>query len=468
MEERILTPSSKVLDAYPTPPQLRRMERTTPEQRRRSRDLSVNAGSPNDLLPTDPIFVLRRVQHKALATGPMQPQQASAISSPSDIDGRGPLSPQEIIAAQRAASRASQKALISAHENSKQGVDVIVPDRGTFRSSRLLEPQGEVVRYSYIDGSGETYDISEILEEEFDEKARSSPNIPAAPSLLRTHTDSSTYITAPSTPEPEAEKKLERPRSQDLLQGILHRVGDSDDRLEEKLHRVINKVKSGNVRAMAAEDPAATPTGRTTPQGRLASVPEGRAADLTPRASSRQNFTQTAVTVNRIVSRHRQQPSIASIMSDLSASPAPESIRDRQASQEYDTHDEDLHTGTGASTPLTATSSTHPTPPFHSINLFTRSVSSASPTPRRPVVYTDDFGIKTLMAIIDVRSRVAKPKNITVECDEVEKRYYGEKIEWDGVQQDVKGIFGGLMGRLEKFDRDIDEILAGIIKEKEK
>jgi len=65
--ERVLAPSSKILEAFSTAPNLRPMERTTPEQRRRSRDASQNVGSPSDILPTDPVFMLRRVGQRANA-----------------------------------------------------------------------------------------------------------------------------------------------------------------------------------------------------------------------------------------------------------------------------------------------------------------------------------------------------------------------------------------------------------------
>jgi len=472
-----------VLDAYTTPPQFKPAERITPEQRRRSRDLSTTAGSESDILSTDPVFVLRRVQQRGPALGgPMQRQQAStaAASGPGPAEGKNPLSPQEIIAAQRAASRANQKALISAHANTKQGVDVVLPDRGTVRSSRLLEPDGEVVRYSYIDDHGETYDISEILEEELGKDgAKSSPRLAAPPALLRTPTDSSNYVTAPSTPEPEAARQLgERPRSQDILQGVLERVGGQPDgKIEERLRRVISKVKSGNTAKPATLDESATPTGRTTPQGRsLAMVPEGRAADATPRASdtrsaSRQaDYQQTAASVNRIVSRHRQQPSIASIISDFAASPAPESIRGQPSTSGSERHEDDPdwhRSGTESSTSLSATTSSHPTTPFSSIGVYRRNVTAAAPRPRTPISYTDDFGIKNLMAIVDVRSRDFKPrKNITLETDEVQKCLYGEKIAWEAVHGNVRGIFGGVANRLDQFDKDVDELLASVLRPK--
>ena len=496
----------------------------------------MNVGQLSDLFPTDPTFVLRRVGPRA--EKPMTTSNArQGISSPDPhtplMAGNGRLeshnntpglSPQEIIAAQRAATRANQRALISAHNNTKQGVDVVLPDRGTFRSSRLLEAGGEVVRYSFIDDNGETYDISEIIAEEWasDEGANALQK-PQAPALIR-HGDSSAsnYVTAPSTPMEEQET----PRgSEDILQDVLARAQGQEGKLEEKLQRVISKVKSWRPLKSPTGDrnKAPTPTERDAPSGRA--TPQGPPSrtttpqppggfnwddsntDTTPRANpssvghgsyashearsdsrngSRQaNYEDTATSVNRIISRHhqRQQPSIASIMSDLSTSPTGDSrervsrepsldpMTESNQSSMYDNaqeSSEDLRgppgirgDGTRSSTPLTATSSTHPTPPFSSIGVFTRSLSSASPTQRVPVSSSDDFGLKNLMAIIDVRSRdwSKKPKKVE-KVDEVQDLLYGKTVNWEGIHPEIKGCFVGTVERLDRFDKEVDELLA--------
>jgi len=203
-----------------------------------------------------------------------------------------------------------------------------------------------------------------------------------------------------------------------------------------------------------------TPSGRSTPQPRsLSPLPEDRMADLTPRPfnyDSRQgSYASTAASVNRIISRHRQQPSIASIISDISAAPGA---------------DED----TRSSTPATATSSSHPTPPSFHGAVFVRSVSSTSPTPRAPVVYQDDFGIKSLMAIVNARAREEKVREHRMrekrgwkraEVDPVERRFYGERIDWatEGIHPDIAACFGGTQEKLDRMDMEIDELLSGLM-----
>jgi hypothetical protein len=434
--DRPLAASSKVIDAYASPPTLKPVERA-PENRRRSRDFSTS--TLGDILPTDPVFVLRRVRPKL--DGPLQRQQAMPPLAPSS-EGT-PLSPQEIIAAQRAATRASQRAIISA--NQSQGVDVVVPDRGTIRSSRLLQPTGgQVVRYSYIDGDGETYDISELLEEEWGKDGRKgSPSVSQVIPMRRIGTQSSNYVTDPSTPD----------ESPDILRGVLDRAADQPDgKLEEKLQRVINKVKSKaseeglGRRTPVQNEQHEVAEGDTTfrPASRiLTTVPEGRTADLSgssSRCASRQtDYHQTAVSVNRIISRHRQQPSIASIMSDLSAPPGLE---------------ED-----GTSTPVTGTSSTHTTPPISGA-IFTRSISVSSPTPRAPVQYTDDFGMKALIAIVEARAREYRPSFSPKEAvDPVQRMFWGER-GLEGIHPDITACLAPVQARLDALDREIDEMLG--------
>jgi len=503
MTERALFPSSKLLEAYTIPPKMRPVEKSTKEQRRRSRDVSLTLGDAGEVLPTDPVFILRRVNPKTFGSRALNPgtlqsqqrQQPSSLNLPRASD-QNPKSPQEIIAAQRAASRATQEALISAQENQSQGVDVVVRDKGTIRSSRLLEANGaEVLRYSYIDDEGETYDISELLEEEWGSEAVESPEQLSPPKFTRQGTDQSIYHTAPSTPLEGLDRPIlggGRPSSTasgsyDLLHSVVQRsAGQPDSNLEERLHRVIDKVKStSSMKSSSSMDSVeavrptitsntsygsytsngrTTPTyngngrstpngqvsGRTTPQARsLSPLPEGRKADLTPRSTSRQqNFQNTAATVNRIISRHRQQPSIASILSDLSV-PAP--------------HDEDE----GSSTPRTATSSTHPTPPLllnGNGGVYRRAVStSPSPYPRAPISYSDDFGIKALLAIVEARAKDLGMKKVQMkESDEVEKYLVGDKVVMDTVHPAIKGCFADVQSRLDKFDEEVDDLLAQV------
>ncbi|WWC92990.1 uncharacterized protein L201_007954 [Kwoniella dendrophila CBS 6074] len=639
-EERLLSTSSRILEAYDQSPNLRPVERTTPAERRRSRDLQHNMGSPNDILPTDPVFVLRKVhtnhQHRGLSNAKVDsatnstPRQSITPTSKNDT-----RSPAEIIAAQRAASRANQKALLSAQTNQSQGVDIVLPDqKGTFRSSKLIDENDgeEIIRYSYIDDNGETYDISELLEEEWNNDDNNLNNMNSntlnvnihKPALNRLGTDQSAYITAPSTPDEGLEKDHElsiiqqnqndqrqrqRQRSnsslsqtQDILKDVV--VENKQDKnkqfeLKEKLNRVIDKVKSGSVKSSTSSEEVVnansqkqmnnnnnhhninqrgseTPSpnkqsnssGRLTPQHQqtlsslsensklpdLNSTPKAKpssssssslnfnsntydSSSSTPRSNSRTSnhhnnsnnnqYNSTAQSINNkmIYSRHRQQPSIASIMSDLegnsSSLSASAASQQRRISNNDEDDDDNNTTNTNttenegeeedrSSTPITATSSTHPTPPslynYNGSSIFQRAVSgSVSPTFSRngnsngPIRYKDDFGIKEMMAIIEIRSKEylipstssIKRKNSDKSTSsssnslsndelnsnlstkdkesikELDKSFLtGEFINWENenIHPEIKNCFNKQFKDLNKFENDLDQLLSEVSK----
>ncbi|KAH9813665.1 hypothetical protein DFH28DRAFT_974026 [Melampsora americana] len=193
---------SKVLDAYITPPAFRPPDRSSKESRRRSQEGSFVFGSLQDILNTDPVFILRRASHqhhptrresarssiglagavadelglmgvKKSASGtPVkssgnQSRQVSQSNSHSVANSaRGGTisptrhngSPADMIADRRAA-------FLSATPNADQGVDITLNDNATIRSKR--DSSGKSFRYSYIDAAGTEFDISELIESEW-------------------------------------------------------------------------------------------------------------------------------------------------------------------------------------------------------------------------------------------------------------------------------------------------------------
>ncbi|KAF9236451.1 hypothetical protein BU15DRAFT_50092, partial [Melanogaster broomeanus] len=134
-QERELSPSSRVVDAYPRPPTFRRVQ----EGKRRSIDSTMLLGNLEDISPTDPIFILRRAISYRTSTSRHRMSapldeialqhlrdsisgsslSSDQVTSPSDETPHKPrqLSRQEIIAAQRAASREKQRAILSTQTN---------------------------------------------------------------------------------------------------------------------------------------------------------------------------------------------------------------------------------------------------------------------------------------------------------------------------------------------------------------
>lgn len=124
------------------------------------------------------------------------------------------LSRQEIIAAQRAASREKQRAILSTQTNSVRGVDVLLPGNAMIQSSRY--DAGDRIRYSYVQ-DGESCDVSDIIEQEFCETSGSS------------------------SPQ----------HKNDLLEGVFGRHKGKEG-LNERLDRVLAKIKDERLVAQYA------------------------------------------------------------------------------------------------------------------------------------------------------------------------------------------------------------------------
>ncbi|RXW15844.1 hypothetical protein EST38_g10014 [Candolleomyces aberdarensis] len=192
--ERELSPSGRVIESFPRPPTLRTPERQGSVNKRRSIDAVNLLGSVEDVNPDDPIFILRRATSyrtsstssrnrssaplDEIALQQFQQQRESSLHSAADpssptsatMEQQKPatlrqLSSREIIAAQRAAPRANQRAILSAQSNSIGGVDMLLPGNAVLRSSGY--DASDRMRYSYVEPDGETNDISDIVEEEW-------------------------------------------------------------------------------------------------------------------------------------------------------------------------------------------------------------------------------------------------------------------------------------------------------------
>ncbi|KPV76515.1 uncharacterized protein RHOBADRAFT_42858, partial [Rhodotorula graminis WP1] len=288
-QESFLNASSKLLDAYSTAPLFKAYDRSSREFRRRSADATLILGTSSDVQPHDPTFVIRRspvrpgatnrgaalpqtidelekVQQRRAAAaqhaedvGSDDEQEVLEDSSPNPEAARG-KSQRDLIAAQRAAQRANQSALLSARGNDGHGFDITVPQEGTIRSSRADE--GDEVRYSFVHQDGTETDISEIVEDEWHggatpTRASSSPAPPppaassSSSSMQRptqgmsrgasaaTTTDAESFVTATGSlaPMSDDEDDDER-RAVDALRSTsvdVERAGSPRDRLPRSL-----------------------------------------------------------------------------------------------------------------------------------------------------------------------------------------------------------------------------------------
>ncbi|KAF9460951.1 hypothetical protein BDZ94DRAFT_862770 [Collybia nuda] len=423
--ERELAPSSRVIDAFPRPPTYRAAERPTPNSKRRSVDSTQILGTLDDVNPDDPVFILRRAvtyrnstyRHRTsapldeIALQQLHRESASSIGSdpatPShDTEHKQP-SRQEIIARQREATRANQRAILSAQTNSVRGMDVLLPGNAMLRSSRY--DSNDRMRYSYVEPDGETYDISDIVEEELRESNSANRN--------------------------------------DLLEGVLGRK----DAVGDKLERVLSKIRSGKSKErdlLSLESGTSSHRSNSPSEYSL----DERVGDTTLRSGSRSasprttNFTDPMQRAQSAASSNahdkssrpgtttptgkpapppgtsRRHPSIASVMSDLSG---------------YDT----------APTQL-AISPTEDSP---------RSVATPKPQRRRLIIPKDDFGISHMMAIIE--SKALRPKDPLPPLSVAEELLFGRPIDLQALHPQVRDIYANSFRQLAEMDKILDDYL---------
>jgi hypothetical protein len=526
-----LNPSSKVLDAYTKQPIFRPHERGSKEGRRRSADVaSLLLGSPSDIQPGDPVFVLRKasartsLRHSRLsAVDELEQRQrpepqrsltdssaltADSYETPSEGEPLSPTMPpsrQEIIAAQRAASRANQRAMLSAQKNTEQGVDILLKDRATLRSSRNLDDHR--VRYSYIDQDGAEFDISEIVQSEWSrDHDRPAPAAPSRNSSFRSEGGSSTgsertlsgrgsYTTTDDGSEDrsaiEALKTAplsidsEEPPSQqpptrlgrspgsllgpksgqdgDFLEEALQRQRQSpffDDTLEQRIDRVLAKVKSGGSSSSVASSlrnrrdqrPRQTsnnsqsgrpPSGRSSPS--VATAAAGRTSPLDLSRSTSPTAPAPAWCASAASPSGRASPSVRQATAEANQRNPPARRHGHQDSVASGTSDYSTSNTTGTTSPSTPVT-THSAPT--TVSPATRNGSSLSQRVAPTAVYRDDMGLDTLGTLIEhggQRRRRPVKRDREPGADDL----FGPSLDELGLQLEVREWFGGAEKALE-------------------
>ncbi|KAK0455653.1 uncharacterized protein EV420DRAFT_1552502 [Desarmillaria tabescens] len=429
--ERELSPSSRIIDAYPRPPNYRAVERRYPDNKRRSIDSAQLLGSTDDVGEDDPVFILRRAvsyrtsssRHRMSA--PLDEialrnlHRESASSAGSEVPTTGapseavkPLQPsrQEIIEAQRQAKRANQMAIVSAQTNSVRGLDLLLPGNAVLRSSRY--DSNDRMRYSYVEPDGETYDISDLVEEEL--------------------------------------KGNDRAHQNDLLEGVLDNRGN-------KLDRVLNKIKSGKSghRRQLSSSNSRTPSLRSTSPSSQYSLDDNtiegiatHSRSTTPASAGLVSRTPipavnpygrtspevrsrpgtTTPTAKPTSAPNRRQPSIGSVMSDLSGyvtAPTPPAIYSRS-----------------------------PTDSAHSGGTVQK------PRPiRRPFLPKDDFGVSNMLAVIEYRaSKSAAPPLPAL--DPVDEMLFGRPVDATSLHPKIREIYASSFKQLAEMDKILDDLMS--------
>ena len=441
LPERELSPSSKIVDAFPRPPQYR-----TPDQnstmKRRSFDAGQLLGTIDDIRQDDPVFVLRRATAYRNSTSRRRssvPLDEFALhqlhmnresSSSYNSDAHSPIdesklkqSRQEIIAAQRAATRATQRAIVSAQTNSVRGMDVLLPGNAMLRSSRY--DAGDRMRYSYVEPDGETYDISDVVEQEW--------------------------------------RDMNTTNKHDLLEGVFIRNRDG---ISEKLDRFLLKIRKGKAKEKSSSPVSSADSHQlsfrslspseysTTNEGglRSRSTTPGSGA-LTSRMPSGNAHVESAPTpavyprplptAKGLSSDDRNTRSgVATPMSNTGSTLAPSNRRNPSI----------VSDNSGRSTPVHNTQSN-----LHRVEERVKDINTPPiATPRSQqqrwhVIPKDDFGHAPMMAIIEYKG--LRPKQPIPPLDPVDELLFGAPLDLDSLHPQVRDIYASGFKQLEEMDK---------------
>lgn len=270
-------------------------------------------------------------------------------------------------------------------------MDVLLPGNAMLRSSRY--DVNDRMRYSYVDTDGETYDISDIVEEELRENNSANRN--------------------------------------DLLEGVLGRK----DVVGEKLNRVLSKIKSGKARERDLASLSSADSARFSRtvseysvderQGTRSISPPGSAGlkgDLSntlPRSMSASGANDrsrpgTTTPTAKPAGSDRRHPSIASVISDYS-------------------------------TPLTHARE------LSNENDSPRSVATPKPQQARPIIPKDDFGVAHMLTIIEYKD--AKPKAPVPPLHPADELLFGRPMDLQALHPSIRDIYAPTFKQLEEMDK---------------
>ncbi|KAJ7132874.1 hypothetical protein C8R43DRAFT_895153 [Mycena crocata] len=417
-QERELSPSSRIIDAFPRPPSYRTANQQTPNKRR-SIDSAQILGTMEDVNPDDPMFILRRAtsyrssttaRHRVsagldeIALQKLHRDSASSNAS-SDVPPEEPkprvaaagsgLSRQEIIAAQREATRANQRAILSASTNSVRGMDVLLPGNAMIRSARYNTE--DKMRYSYVQPDGESYDISDIVEEEWRDSDEKN----------------------------------------DVLEGVL---GRNKDQVGAKLDRVLSKIQSGGRQQQNTNVMATGSLRSSSPESQYSlDDSASRSRSVTPGSAGLVSRTPIPPVVREAV-QGRSSPSVRpGTTTPTGAKPQttfPGLAARRQASITSVMSDD----VSGYATPIAPSSPESPV---------------RTPTPKaqqkRLLIPKDDFGVSQMMAVIEFRGSI--PRKELPPLDPVDEMLFGRPLDAATLHPKIRDIYADAMKQMDDMDK---------------
>ncbi|KAG6867671.1 hypothetical protein C0993_012550 [Termitomyces sp. T159_Od127] len=461
--ERELAPSSRVIEAFPRAPPALRAPPHTAASKRRSADSALVLGTLDDVGADDPVFVLRRAmtyrnsttRHRVsapldeLALRRLHRDSASSASLADFGAGAGAggehasgsanvnanananagarPSRQEIIARQREASRATQRAIISAQTNPYRGMDVLLPGNAMLRSARYDAAGG--MRYSYVDTDGEVYDISDIVEEEL-RGAPAAASPPPRSDLLESVLGRRDVGGERLGRVLSKIRDGRRERGAEVGAGADGADGDADARRSGSVSEY--SVDTDTVASASAPAPALeAPLRATSPlRAKSRTPPQAEAA----RAVSPGQAGKPSTPAPAPAPADRRKPSIASVMSDFSGH-APQAGRAVEVINE-----DEMDAGAGAGADVTP---------------------QQSQPQRRVVVPPDDFGVAHMLRIIEYKD--ARPRAPLPPLDPVDALLFGRPLDLSALHPRIRDIYAPTFKQLEEMDKILDDYLGHIL-----
>jgi hypothetical protein len=96
--------------------------------------------------------------------------------------------------------------------------------------------------------------------------------------------------------------------------------------------------------------------------------------------------------------------------------------------------------------------------------VFTRNLKSTFATSRPAVKYKDDFGMTRMFGIIQARAIQKRPPPVArPELDDIQRLYFGERIDFTKVHPEARKIYEPLHSKLDVADNEIDEMLLELM-----
>ncbi|KAF8313400.1 hypothetical protein DL93DRAFT_1166009 [Clavulina sp. PMI_390] len=416
--EKELQPSTKILDVFPRPPVFKVVDRRVSEWRRRSAESTHLMGTDEDVLPDDPCFILRRVTGtrniKGRSAGPLDElalRQLRRESASSDASGLS----------SSASSQRTQKGLsasgppLTVRPNRENGLDIIT-EVGIYRSQRMGQ---NTPTYTFSQRNAEPINITALVLEEFGQGGDAGTDLFDQASM-----GSTTVLSS----------NLTRLQGRIVSEALNTSSAPSTNRaavVSPSVYSASSRAGSGTGSARG-EEPASpsagdfrsrgsTPTGstRTTSPGPMAS----RAA-TTPLVGSRASSPS-----QRPVPGHQQQPSIASILSDLSA-----------------------YTSTSDPDQTAVARSTSARPSV--LDKVTPSTTSSSISPATGV-----SGISRMLAIIELNATLGQPPR-RPGPSVLDQIFLGTGLNVEELHPRVREFYEPNIRDMQDLGKDLDRLLA--------